>query len=78
LDLEYSLDRSVTVIEWGRDKAEYLSDSLLDLEFTRVTGADLAETDPYQLYTSSSETDLDEDEEAPEPRRLRVIASGPR
>lgn len=76
LDLEYSLDRSVTVIEWGRDKAEHLAESLLDLEFTRITGADLAETDPYQLYASGSETD--EDEESPEPRRLRVIARGPR
>lgn len=78
LDLEYSLDRSVTVIEWGRDKAEHLSDSLLDLELTRLTGADLAETDPYQLYAAGSETDPEEDDGAPEPRRLRLLARGPR
>ena len=77
LDLEYSLDRSVTVIEWGRDKAEHLSESILDLEFTRVTGAELAETDPYALYAPGSWED-DEDDGAPEPRRLRLIGSGPR
>ncbi|MGV3245289.1 tRNA (adenosine(37)-N6)-threonylcarbamoyltransferase complex ATPase subunit type 1 TsaE [Rothia sp. 11254D007CT] len=78
LDLEYSLDRSVTVIEWGRDKAEHLSESILDLEFTRVTGADLAETDPYALYAPRSWEEDDEDDGAPEPRRLRLIGSGPR
>ena len=77
LDLEYSLDRSVTVIEWGRDKAEHLSESILDLEFTRVTGADLAEADPYALYAPGSWED-DEDDGAPELRRLRLIGSGPR
>lgn len=77
LDLEYSLDRSVTVIEWGRDKAEHLSESILDLEFTRVTGAELAETDPYALYAPGSWED-DEDDGAPELRRLRLIGSGPR
>ncbi|MGV3103625.1 tRNA (adenosine(37)-N6)-threonylcarbamoyltransferase complex ATPase subunit type 1 TsaE [Rothia sp. 32237D007AR] len=78
LDLEYSLDRSVTVIEWGRNKAEHLSTSILDLEFTRITGADLAETDPYALYAPGSWEEKDEDEDAPEPRRLRLIGSGPR
>lgn len=78
LDLEYSLDRSVTVIEWGRDKAEHLSDSILDLEFTRVTGADLAETNPYALYAPGSWEEEDEDGGAPEPRRLRLIGRGPR
>lgn len=77
LDLEYSLDRSVTVIEWGRDKAEHLSESILDLEFTRLTGADLAETDPYALYAPGS-WEEEADEERPEPRRLRLIGQGPR
>ncbi|GGH60316.1 tRNA (adenosine(37)-N6)-threonylcarbamoyltransferase complex ATPase subunit type 1 TsaE [Rothia aerolata] len=77
LDLEYSMDRSVTVIEWGRDKAEHLAESRLDLELTRFTGADLtagleftAERDPW---------DEEEDEETPsEPRQLRIIGTGPR
>ena len=30
----------MTVIEWGRGKAEHLSDSRLELDFTRLTGAD--------------------------------------
>lgn len=78
LDLEYSLERSVTVIEWGRTKAEHLSDSILDLEFTRITGADLAETNPYALYAPGSWNEEDEDESIPEPRRLRIIGTGPR
>lgn len=79
LDLEYSLDRSVTVIEWGRGKAEHLSDSILDLEFTRVTGADLAETDPYALYAPGTDIERDDEEEGPaEPRRLRLIGTGDR
>ena len=42
LDLEFSLDTSVTVIEWGRGKAEHLSDSRLELDFTRLHGAHTA------------------------------------
>ncbi|WP_237234524.1 tRNA (adenosine(37)-N6)-threonylcarbamoyltransferase complex ATPase subunit type 1 TsaE, partial [Rothia nasisuis] len=79
LDLEYSLDRSVTVIEWGRGKAEHLSESILDLEFTRVTGADLAESDPYALYAPGADSEPDEEDEGvPEPRRLRITGTGPR
>lgn len=76
LDLEYSLDTSVTVIEWGRDKAEHLSENLLDLEFSRVTGADLAETDPYQLYAPGQETEREDEDGHPEPRRLRLLGTG--
>lgn len=76
LDLEYSLDRSVTVIEWGRGKAEHLSDSRLELDFTRQTGADLASTDPYLLYAPGQE-EADEEEVA-ESRLLRIQGYGPR
>lgn len=79
LDVEYSLDTSVTVIEWGREKAEHLSDSILDIEFTRVTGADLAETDPYALYAPGTEIEHEDgDDGTPEPRRLRLIGRGSR
>lgn len=85
LDLEYSMDRSVTVVEWGRDKVEHLSDSRLEVELTRVTGADIEaglqfvateDSDPWQ---EQSEDAYSEDaDDAPEPRSLRIVAVGPR
>lgn len=71
LDLEYSLDRSVTVIEWGKDKVEHLSDSYLDIELVRVTGDLLDLSDPNAF------ANLDE-EDVPESREMRVTAVGPR
>ena len=84
LDLEFSLPRSVTVIEWGRDKAEHLSDSRLELDFTRLTGADAR-----FAYSGAEEFSWDDEDEdgpsgedleadVPEPRLLRVRAFGPR
>lgn len=89
LDLEFSMPRSVTVIEWGRDKAEHLSDSRLELDFTRLTGADAR-----FAYSGAEEFSWDDEDEAgegtvgedledleadvPEPRLLRVQAFGPR
>lgn len=71
LDLEYSLDRSVTVVEWGKDKVEHLSESRLEIELTRVTGDLLDLSNPHAFE------DLD-DEDVPESREMRVIAVGPR
>lgn len=89
LDLEFSMPRSVTVIEWGRDKAEHLSDSRLELDFTRLTGADAR-----FAYSGAEEFSWDDEDEAgegtvgedledleadvPEPRLLHVRAFGPR
>lgn len=71
LDLEYSLDRSVTVIEWGKNKVEHLSDSYLDIELVRITGDLLDLSDPAAF------ADLDE-EDVPESRELRITPVGPR
>ncbi len=71
LDLEYSLDRSVTVVEWGKDKVEHLSDSRLEIELVRVTG------DLLDLSNEHAFDDLD-DEDVPESREMRVIGVGPR
>lgn len=86
LDLEFSLDSSVTVIEWGRGKAEHLNESRLELDFTRMSGAD-----PLNTYTGGEfKWDAEDDNGAasqeidehaadtPEPRLLRVQAFGPR
>lgn len=79
LDLEFSLDRSVTVIEWGRQKAEHLADSYLDIELVRPSGAGTGR----DLYRGNgAEFDWEEVEEAEdgagEPRLLRVQPVGRR
>ena len=91
LDLEFSLPRSVTVIEWGRDKAEHLSDSRLELDFTRLTGADARfaysgaeefswddEAEGATEEGAAGEVLEDLEADVPEPRLLRVRAFGPR
>ena len=80
LDLEFSLPRSVTVIEWGRNKAEHLSDSRLELDFTRLTGADarFAYSGAEEFNWDDDEDESGEDADTPEPRLLRVRAFGPR
>ena len=87
LDLEFSLEKSVTVIEWGRGKAEHLSDSRLELDFTRLTGADASIAYAAENYSPTGEGEFDwdalddrEDEsaDASEPRLLRITAYGPR
>lgn len=40
LDLEYTMDRSVTVVEWGRDLVEHLSDSRVEITLIRSQGSD--------------------------------------
>lgn len=91
LDLEFSLPQSVTVIEWGRDKAEHLSDSRLELDFTRLTGADARfaysgaeefswddEVEGATEEGAAGEVLEDLEADVPEPRLLRVRAFGPR
>ena len=38
IDLEASMDRSVTVVEWGRGLVEHLSDSRLEITLIRAVG----------------------------------------
>ncbi len=67
LDLEFSLPRSVTVIEWGSDKAEHLSDSRLELDFTRLTGADarFAYSGAEEFSWDDEDDESDEDADTP-------------
>lgn len=71
LDLEYSLDKSVTVVEWGKDKVEHLSDSYLDIELTRLTG-DLLDLSSPDAFADAGEEDV------PEARQMRITGYGPR
>ena len=41
IDLENTLDSSVTVVEWGRGRVEHLSESRLEVELHRTIGGAL-------------------------------------
>lgn len=66
LDLETWLQDSVVVIEWGRGKAEDLTDSHLDIELLRPGATH------DHLITDFSDDDVDE------PRTARITAHGDR
>ena len=85
IDLENTLDSSVTVVEWGRDRVEHLSESRLEVELHRSLGgaaaahaaggsaAPDAEAPPY------AESVLDFDaEDDDEPRTIIIRGFGPR
>lgn len=63
LDLDASLDESVTVVEWGEGLAESLADSRLDIHLTRPHGG------------LATDGELFEDDGA---RLARVTGTGPR
>ncbi|HXD28921.1 MAG TPA: tRNA (adenosine(37)-N6)-threonylcarbamoyltransferase complex ATPase subunit type 1 TsaE [Arthrobacter sp.] len=71
LDLEQDLDASVTVVEWGRGKAEQLSASRLEITLIRDTGSTIAEQGGGPVL-GFSESDDDE------PRSIAIAAFGDR
>ncbi|MFW0107825.1 tRNA (adenosine(37)-N6)-threonylcarbamoyltransferase complex ATPase subunit type 1 TsaE [Rothia sp. P7181] len=72
LDLEYSLERSVTIVEWGENKVEHLSDSRLEIDIIRATGGN--GNIPFQGINDEDETD----EYSSEPRTMMIRGCGPR
>jgi tRNA threonylcarbamoyl adenosine modification protein YjeE len=66
-DLDLDWDGSIVVVEWGRGFVDGVSDSVLDVEIVRATGAG-ADTD----------AELDPDDVPDEPRRVVVTGTGPR
>jgi len=67
-DLDLDWDASIVVVEWGRGFVAGISDSVLDVEIVRATGADAGAPDD----------DADPDDVPDEPRRVVVTATGPR
>ncbi|MET3450487.1 tRNA (adenosine(37)-N6)-threonylcarbamoyltransferase complex ATPase subunit type 1 TsaE [Curtobacterium sp. 1544] len=67
-DLDLDWDASIVVVEWGRGFVDGISDSVLDVEIVRATGAD----------PDAPEDDADPDDVPDEPRRVIVTATGPR
>ncbi|WP_439692934.1 tRNA (adenosine(37)-N6)-threonylcarbamoyltransferase complex ATPase subunit type 1 TsaE [Curtobacterium sp. SP.BCo] len=66
-DLDLDWDAAIVVVEWGRGFVDGISDSVLDVEIVRATGAGADDPD-----------DLDPDDVPDEPRRVVVTATGPR
>jgi tRNA threonylcarbamoyladenosine biosynthesis protein TsaE len=64
LDLEYSMDGAVTVVEWGRGLVEHLAESRVEIELERAVGT-------AAPVVEGSEEDTD-------PRILRIGFVGPR
>ncbi|MCC3272761.1 tRNA (adenosine(37)-N6)-threonylcarbamoyltransferase complex ATPase subunit type 1 TsaE [Arthrobacter zhangbolii] len=72
IDLEASMDRAVTVVEWGHGLVEHLADSRLEITLVREVGGDR----PLAAGTAPG-TDFSDDD-ADEERVLRLAGYGPR
>ncbi|MFJ6299655.1 tRNA (adenosine(37)-N6)-threonylcarbamoyltransferase complex ATPase subunit type 1 TsaE [Pseudarthrobacter oxydans] len=69
IDLENTMDSSVTVVEWGRDRVEHLSESRLEIDLHRAVG----------LKDGLPSGGLDFDTgDADEPRTIVMRGYGPR
>ncbi|MFH5878326.1 tRNA (adenosine(37)-N6)-threonylcarbamoyltransferase complex ATPase subunit type 1 TsaE [Arthrobacter sp. NA-172] len=76
IDLENTLDSSVTVVEWGRERVEHLSDSRLDIELHRTVGGTDSALDSAE---TGQDAVLDFDpEDDDEPRTIVFRGFGPR
>jgi tRNA threonylcarbamoyladenosine biosynthesis protein TsaE len=53
LDLDASIDESVTVVEWGEGKAEVLSQDRLDVRIERATADDATAQDPRLITVTA-------------------------
>ena len=81
IDLENTMDSTVTVVEWGRGRVEHLSDSLLDVELHRPLGAALPGTAAPGAEGAADGADgvLDFDtDDDDEPRTIVIRGFGPR
>ncbi|MBT2549141.1 tRNA (adenosine(37)-N6)-threonylcarbamoyltransferase complex ATPase subunit type 1 TsaE [Arthrobacter sp. ISL-65] len=87
IDLENTLDSAVTVVEWGRDRVEHLTESRLEVELHRQLGgaapghlhAGGDSTGPGSAAPGSEAPVLDfESEDDDEPRTIIIRGFGPR
>ncbi|GGH93281.1 tRNA (adenosine(37)-N6)-threonylcarbamoyltransferase complex ATPase subunit type 1 TsaE [Arthrobacter liuii] len=70
IDLENTMDSSVTVVEWGHERVEHLSDSRLEIDLHRAIG--LGATGEYRGSLDFDGDDTDE------PRAIVLRGYGPR
>jgi tRNA threonylcarbamoyladenosine biosynthesis protein TsaE len=72
IDLENTMDSSVTVVEWGHERVEHLSDSRLEIDLLRAIGLDIS-------ASGAGGGTLDFDgEDTDEPRTIVMRGYGPR
>ncbi|MBT2585887.1 tRNA (adenosine(37)-N6)-threonylcarbamoyltransferase complex ATPase subunit type 1 TsaE [Arthrobacter sp. ISL-95] len=72
IDLENTMDTAVTVVEWGRDRVEHLSDSRLEVDLYRSVGGESAAPTTDGAFLNF---DTDDDDE---PRTIVFRGFGPR
>ena len=75
IDLENTMDTAVTVVEWGRDRVEHLSDSRLEIDLHRSVGGAAPATPATPTDGDVLDFDTDDDDE---PRTLVFRGYGPR
>jgi tRNA threonylcarbamoyladenosine biosynthesis protein TsaE len=86
IDLENTLDSSVTVVEWGHDRVEHLSESRLEIDLQRAMGLQNNGLSAYGRPggsagsggTRDAETFDFENEDTDEPRTIVLRGYGPR
>jgi tRNA threonylcarbamoyladenosine biosynthesis protein TsaE len=76
IDLENTMDSSVTVVEWGRGRVEHLSESRLEVDLHRAIGLDaVGASEPIPGHTDILDFDTEDDDE---PRTIVLRGFGPR
>ncbi|WP_226760147.1 tRNA (adenosine(37)-N6)-threonylcarbamoyltransferase complex ATPase subunit type 1 TsaE, partial [Arthrobacter sp. SO3] len=83
IDLENTMDSAVTVVEWGRDRVEHLSESRLEVDLVRRLGggAPAPQAAPEAMGELAAVDDpgvLDFDTDDDEPRTIVIRGFGPR
>ena len=72
IDLENTLDSAVTVVEWGRDRVEHLTESRLEVELHRQLGG---AAPAHQTGNGALDFESEDDDEA---RTIIIRGFGPR
>ena len=75
LDLIDTVEKSVTVVEWGRDRAEGLSESRLEITLDRPIGGNTAAQPDSE---TPAPWEVEDEEEAAAPRIVTLRWVGPR
>jgi tRNA threonylcarbamoyladenosine biosynthesis protein TsaE len=79
IDLENTLDSSVTVVEWGHDRVEHLSESRLEIDLHRAIGLGSIGVNNGGPVSGTDGGALDfENEDTDEPRTIVMRGYGPR
>ncbi|MDN3482822.1 tRNA (adenosine(37)-N6)-threonylcarbamoyltransferase complex ATPase subunit type 1 TsaE [Arthrobacter sp. APC 3897] len=78
IDLENTMDTSVTVVEWGRGLVEHLSESRLEVTLLRPTGAGAGESPAARQQDGAAGLSFEYDDDPDEERVIRFAAYGTR